>query len=68
MEQHYAMLDRIIEQQTTISAVLAESKRAVDRDMILTSGELAVMECMIGVLKPLAQATGGCTENANSLK
>ena len=53
----YAMLDRIIEQQTAISAVLAESKRAVDRDMILTSGELAVMECMIGVLKPLAQAT-----------
>ena len=47
MEQHYAMLDRIVEQQTAISAVLAESKRAVDRDMILTSGELAAMECVI---------------------
>ena len=53
----YAMLSRIAEQQTAISAVLAESTRAVDRDMILSSGEVAQVECAMAVLKPLAQAT-----------
>ena len=53
----YAMLSRIAEQQTAISAVLAESARAVDSDMILSSGEVAQVECAMGVLKPLAQAT-----------
>ena len=43
------MLSRIAEQQTAISAVLAESKKAVDRDMILTSGEVAQIECAICV-------------------
>ena len=41
----YAMLSRIAEQQTAISALLAESARAVDRDMILSSGEVAQVEC-----------------------
>ena len=53
----YAMLSRIAEQQTAISAVLAESTRAVHRDMILSSGEVAQVECAMAVLKPLAQAT-----------
>ena len=53
----YEMLSCIAKQQTAISAVLAESKKAVDRDMILTSGEVAQIECAIAVLKPLAQAT-----------
>ena len=49
------MLDRIAEQQTSILAVLAESK-ATDRDKILTSGELAIID-IVGVLTPLAQPT-----------
>ena len=40
----YAMLERITEQQTSISAVLAKSKKAADRDKILTSAELAIMD------------------------
>ena len=53
----YDMLSRIAEQQTAISTVLAENKKAVDRDMILTSGEVAHIECAISVLKALAEAT-----------
>ena len=51
------MLSCIAEKQKAISAVLAESKKAVDRDMILTSGEVAQIECAISVLKPSAEAT-----------
>lgn len=53
----YAMLSRIAEQQTAISAVLAESTKAADRDMILSSVEIAQVECAMAVLKPLSQAT-----------
>ena len=64
------MLSCIAKQQTAISAVLAESKKAVDRDMILTSGEVAQTERAIAVLKPLAQATdmlGGGKMPTNNL-
>ena len=53
----FAMLERLTEQQAAVSAVLAESKTSSDRDLILSSSEIAKIECIMGVLKPLAQAT-----------
>ena len=51
----YNMLERIIEQETALSAVLAESEKAAHCDMILTSTEVSKIQCI--VLRPLAQAT-----------
>ena len=51
------MLSCIAKRQTAISAILAETKKAVDRDMILTGGEVVQTERAIAVLKPLAQVT-----------
>ena len=53
----YAMLCRVAEQQKAISAVLAESSKVSDRDMILSSGEIAQVECAVAVLEPLALDT-----------
>ena len=50
----YNMLERIIEQETALSALLAESGKAAHRDMILTSTEVSKIA---SVLRPLAQAT-----------
>ena len=51
------MLERLTEQQAAVSAVLAESKKSSDRDLILSSSEIAKIECIMSVLKPLAQVT-----------
>ena len=53
----YNMLKRIIEQETALSAVLAESGKAAHRDMILTSTVVSKIQCIASVLRPLAQAT-----------
>ena len=53
----YNMLERIIEQETALSAVLAESGKAAHRDMILTSTEVSKIQCIASVLRLLAQAT-----------
>ena len=53
----YTMLSCLVEQQVAVSAVLAESSKTTDRDLILSSAEIAAMECAISVLQPLAQAT-----------
>ena len=51
------MLERIIEQETALSAVFAESGKAAHRDIILTSTEVSKIQCIASVLRPLAQAT-----------
>ena len=53
----YNMLQRIIEQETALSAVLAESGKAAHCDMILASTEVSKIQCIASVLRPLAQAT-----------
>ena len=53
----FAILERLTEQQAAVSAVLAESKKSSDRDLILSSSKIAKIECIMDVLKPLARAT-----------
>ena len=49
-----SMLQRLIEQQTAISAVLVEGK---DRHLMLESGDWEVVEMLVELLKPFQQAT-----------
>ena len=51
------MLKRIIEQQAAISAVLLGSRKAADRDLMLTSTEITRIECILKVLQPLSIVT-----------
>ena len=63
----FEMLKRIDEQQAAISALLLGSKKATDRDLMLTAGELTRIECILNVLEPLAVATTTlCEEKAPS--
>jgi len=50
----FSMLQRLIEQQTAISAVLVEGK---DRHLMLESGEWEVVEMLVELLKPFQQGT-----------
>ena len=49
-----SMLQRLIEQQTAISAVLVEGK---DRHLMLEIGDWEVVEMLVELLKPFQQAT-----------
>ena len=51
------MLDRLLEQQIAISAVLVESAKPRDRDLVPSSIELVAMQQIVNVLRPLAAAT-----------
>ena len=53
----YEMLKRITEQHAAISAVLLGSRKASDRDLMLTSSEITRIVCILTVLQPLAQVT-----------
>ena len=51
----HPMFQVILGQQ--ISAVLDESRKPFDRDLILQSSDIAKMECIAGILQPFAIAT-----------
>lgn len=51
------MMERILELQAALSAVLLESKKVADRSLILTSDEITDIECLVSVLQPFAEAT-----------
>ena len=53
----FEMLECILEQQTAISAVLVESAKPKDHDLVPTNVELLAMQQIVGVLQPLATAT-----------
>ena len=53
----YEMYQRVLEQQTAISAVLLESRCANIRQLILSPSVITQLEQLVSVLKPLAQAT-----------
>ena len=53
----FDMFQRILEQQQAIIAVLLESKKSSDQNLILTGSEVTKIENLTVVLKPLSQAT-----------
>ena len=64
----YEMLERLIEQERAVSAVLAESTKASDRDLIPSSESIVKMKRITAVLKPFAVATQRlCAEKVPSL-
>ena len=51
------MIERLIEQHGAITAVLMESTKASDRDLILSLNEITQLENVASVLHPLQEAT-----------
>ena len=64
----YEILERLIEQERAVSAVLAESTKASDQDLIPTSESIVKMKRNTAVLQPFAVATQRlCAEKVPSL-
>ena len=64
----FEMIESLLSMERSVAAVLLESKRAVDRDLILQSDELAKLRCIAEVLKPLVIATEMlCVESVPSI-
>ena len=51
------MIECILEQRTALSAVLMESKKASEQALMLSNDEITLLECIVKVLEPFANAT-----------
>ena len=51
------MAKRVLEQHPAITAVLLQSKKKSDRDLLISPDEIAQLEQMVDVLEPFAEAT-----------
>ena len=61
----YLMLNRLVEQQAAVNAVLMKSRVSTVRQLVLNPAMVSQMECIVTVLEPLAEATTMLSQEKN---